>query len=223
LGVLAIKPRSAYELAAEMRHCFEYYWPRDDKRVYADVRTLAEAGLAAADVSYTGRRRRTTYRITPPGRAALRRWLAAPSTPISLEFEALIKVYLARLGSRDDLLSTLEAVQRDAEFMRGVATTVRTVYLEGCAPFQDEYVHTWAFVYDFLTSYFTLVTDWAARTRAVAEGWSDLEPADKREAALALFEAKQVEPPQREPDAPPMPGEWRRHAEARARHSGVEL
>jgi DNA-binding PadR family transcriptional regulator len=206
-----------------MRHCFEYYWPRDDKRVYADVRTLADAGLAAADVSYTGRRRRTTYRITPAGRAALRRWLAAAPAPISLEFEALIKVYLARLGTRDDLLSTLDAVERDAEFMRAVATTVRAVYLEGCAPFQDEYVHTWAFVYDFLTSYFTLVTDWAARTRAVVQGWSDLEPGDKREAALALFGAKRVEPAQGDSGAPAMPGEWRRHTEARARHSGLHV
>ena len=40
LGVLAIAPRSAYELALEMRHCFEYFWPRDDARIYAEAKTL---------------------------------------------------------------------------------------------------------------------------------------------------------------------------------------
>ena len=41
LGVLAIKERSAYELAQEMQHCFEYFWPRADARVYDDARRLA--------------------------------------------------------------------------------------------------------------------------------------------------------------------------------------
>ena len=40
LGVLAIAPRTAYELAIEMRHCFEYFWPRDDARIYADAKRL---------------------------------------------------------------------------------------------------------------------------------------------------------------------------------------
>ena len=213
LGVLAIKPRTAYELATEIRHCFEYYWPRDDKRVYADAGRLADAGLAETDVLWRGRRRQTTYRITPAGETALREWLHAPPEPVALEFEALVKVFLARFGTRDDLLGTVRRVQQDAAFMLQVATTVRGAYVEGCAPFQDEYVHVWAFVYDFLTDYFALLRDWAARTEEVAASWTDLDPEGKRERALEVFRRKQ--PPA--PDAPPgevapVPGAWRRHA-----------
>src|SRR5712692_2787640 len=91
LGVLAIKPRTAYELALEMRHCFEYFWPRDDARVYKDAKTLAAAGLVTAEMQFIGKRRRTTYTLTERGREALERWLASPSQAALLEFESLIK------------------------------------------------------------------------------------------------------------------------------------
>lgn len=213
LGVLAIKERTAYELAAEMRHCFEYFWRRDDKRVYDDARRLASAGLASARVRHTGRRRQTTFQITPAGRAALGEWLGQPPVPVALDFQALIKVYLARLGTRDQLLATLSQVQADAEFMLAVAANVRDIYLAGCAPFQDEYVHTWAFVYDFLTSYFTLLRDWAQRTGETAGQWADLDPDGKREQALALFESKRPGPAHRAVGA--MPGRWQRHTQHR--------
>lgn len=190
LGVLAIKPRTAYELAGEMRHCFEYFWPRADARVYADAKELAARGLVTERKAYVGKRRRTTYSITARGRRALTQWLAAPSRQIGLQFEGLIKVYLARFGTRDDLLRTLDQVIADAEFTLQVAANVRQIYVEGCAPFQDDYVHIWAMVYDFLTSYFRFVYDWARRSRARVEAWPDLEPAGKREAGMNLFHKK---------------------------------
>lgn len=214
LGVLAIKPRTAYELATEMRHCFEYFWPRDDKRVYADAARLAAAGLAETEVQWRGRRRQTTYRITPTGRVALREWLTTPSAPVALDFEALVKVFLARFGTRDDLLATVRQVEQDAAFMLHVATTVRGAYVEGCAPFQDEYIHVWAFVYDFLTDYFTLFRDWAARAQKEAESWADLDPQGKRERALEVFRRKQPLPPSVSTGTTPaVPGAWRRHAD----------
>src|SRR5260370_16523529 len=86
LGVLAIKPRTAYELAIEMRHCFEYFWPRDDARVYKDAKTLAAAGLATADTQLMGKLPRTTYTLTRQLSHALHRCLAPPSPAPSLDF-----------------------------------------------------------------------------------------------------------------------------------------
>ena len=214
LGVLAIKPRTAYELATEMRHCFEFYWPRADLRVYADAKELAARGLAIERRTYVGRRPRTMYSITVKGRRALKRWLAAPSRTFGLEFEALIKVYLARFGSREQLLSTLDQVIADAEYTLQVAANVRQVYLDGCAPFQDEYIHIWAMVYDFLTTYFRFLYDWAKRSRSLVETWSDLFPDGKREKGLEFFEAKQaaqwVRPDlgRRVDGIPALPGWW---------------
>jgi DNA-binding PadR family transcriptional regulator len=220
LGLLALRPWTAYELAAEAQHCFEYFWPRADARVYEEVKGLAKAGLAVASRERIGRRPRTTYAITPAGRAALEVWLARPPEMIALEFEALLKVYLARFGTREDLLANLERTRDDAAFMLRVARTVRQAYLEGCAPLQDEYVHVWAFVYDFLVDYFTLIHRWAERTRATVEGWADLSPEDKRERALQVFDEKRppLPPGTETPDAaiPAQPGQWLRRRRGRA-------
>lgn len=216
LGVLALKPRTAYELATEMRHCFEYFWPRADARVYADAKELAARGLATERKTLVGRRPRTTFSITPKGRRALRRWLAAPSRLPGLEFEGLIKVFLARFGTRDELLATLDQVIADSDYMLNVSINVRQVYLDGCAPFQEEYEHIWVMVYDFLTSYFRMLHDWATRSRVRVASWSDLEPEGKRVAALELFDAKRAAAWLR-PDlartiegVPAMPGFWAR-------------
>lgn len=210
LGVLAIEPRSAYELAQEMRHCFEFFWPRADVRVYAEAKGLVGLGLVTARVEFSGRRRRTIYSITPRGRAALRRWLRDPPKPIALEFEALVKVFLAAIGNREDLVRTLSKTLEDARYMLEVATNVRNVYLARCAPHQDEYVQVWQFVYDFLTDYFALVHDWSARTLGAVSSWGDLRADGKREQALRTFEDK--EPAVRlggaGASAAAMPGTW---------------
>lgn len=215
LGVLAIQPRTAYELAQEMRHCFEYFWPRDDVRVYADAKQLAARGLATSERVLIGRRPRTTYSITPAGKRALAKWMRAPSRPVGMEFEGLIKVYLARFGTLEELRATVGQVARDADYMLQVATNVRGVYMHQCAPFQQDYVHVWVFVYDFLSSWFRLLRDWAARTEGELAGWKDVRPDDKRERALALFEGK-VPEPELAADigrfvdgVPALPGWWR--------------
>ena len=109
--------------------------------------------------------------------------------------------------------------------MLRVARTVRQAYLEGCAPFQDEYVHTWAFVYDFLVDYFRLLRRWAMRSAAEVASWTDLDPAGKREGALRLFAAKRPSVPRQaehtDRTAVPGPnlpaalpglwGQWRQH------------
>jgi DNA-binding PadR family transcriptional regulator len=188
LGVLAIKPRTAYELALEMRHCFEYFWARDDARVYKDAKTLAAADLVTAQTQLIGKRPRTTFTLTQAGRAALDRWLERPSQPASLEFESLIKVFLARFGTLEQLRSTVQQVQADAEYRLQVATNVRQLYLEGCAPFQDEYVHVWAFVYDFQVSNFQMLHAWATRTLNEIKSWTDLAPEAKRERGLQIMD-----------------------------------
>lgn len=218
LGVLAIKPRTAYELAAEMRHCFEFFWPRADTRVYNDAKELAARGLARVSRERVGRRPRTTYAITPAGKRALNRWLAEPPKPVALEFEALVKTFFARLGTREDLLATLAHVLEDSDYMFQIATNVRQAYLDGCAPFQDEYVHTWVFVYDFLTDYFSMLHSWAERTNQTVRSWRTMSPEGKRQTALDRFEAKRPQPVSsgKPVSAAALPGTWQ-HGRARPR------
>jgi DNA-binding PadR family transcriptional regulator len=220
LGLLALRPMSAYELAAEVQHCFEYFWPRADVRVYEEAKELVATGHVRAKKEFVGRRRRTSYTITAKGRRALEQWLVWPSQAVSLEFEGLLKVYLARFGTREQLLATLDRTLADAEYMLQVATNVRQVYLECRAPFQEEQGHIWAFIYDFLVAYMQMIHAWAERTKAEVERWADLTPEGKRERALQLFEQTipaawlSPTPSSVADEVPPYPGMWRRRQSA---------
>src|SRR5919201_3202922 len=116
LGLLALRPRwTMWELAGQLRRNMRFFWPRAESRVYAEARRLSAEGFARAEARYTGRRRTTTYAITAAGRRRLRRWLAQPPRPTSLECEALLRVLLADLGTHEQLLAAIEQVRIDAE------------------------------------------------------------------------------------------------------------
>jgi hypothetical protein len=75
-------------------------------------------------------------------------------------------VYLARFGTHEQLLATLDRTLDNAEYMLQAATNVRQVYLECRALFQEGQVHVSAFIYDFLVAYMQMIHARVDRTSA---------------------------------------------------------
>src|SRR5689334_6919014 len=98
LGLLALRPWSAYELAQQMQRGFAWFWPRAERGIYAEPKRLVDRGFARSRVEHRGRQARTVYSITPSGRRALRRWLAAPSQPPQVESESLVRLTFLEHG-----------------------------------------------------------------------------------------------------------------------------
>jgi DNA-binding PadR family transcriptional regulator len=188
LGQLALRSWTTYELVAEMRRNLRYFWPRAETLIYAEVKRLAAAGLATATTSYTGRRRRTTYAITPAGRAALAAWLETAPQRLLLEFEGLLRVLLAPFGTSEHLIASLHNVRDDADELLRMAEAIRGEYLAGRAPFQ-EHAAVRAFVYDFLVHHARMVRAWAERAIIVVEAWPELTAEERTRRALAIFAA----------------------------------
>ena len=70
-----------------------YFWPFPHSQLYAEPHRLAEAGLLTEEAE-TGGRRRTTYRVTGRGRAALSAWLAQPTAePTVIRDLGLLKLF----------------------------------------------------------------------------------------------------------------------------------
>src|SRR5882762_1485455 len=103
-----------------MRRNVHYFWPRAESLIYAEVKRLAVEGFAAAHKSAVGKRARTTYSITPAGHAALSAWLETRPRAFALELEVLLRVLLARFGTREDLLASLGAAREDAQELLGL-------------------------------------------------------------------------------------------------------
>src|SRR5215204_7686848 len=117
LAQLAVRSWSTYELAQQRVRYFRYVWPRAESAIYREVKRLAAMRLVAAKREYVGKRPRTVYSITEAGRQVLREWLATPVSPFAMDFEAMIRLFIAPLGTKDEIIATLELVLNDAREM----------------------------------------------------------------------------------------------------------
>jgi PadR family transcriptional regulator AphA len=114
LGLLSVRSWSTYELAKQVQRSLNWFWPRAERRLYDEPKSLVSRGLATAQERFTGRRRGHEYTITDEGRAALARWLDEPSAPRTTEFEAMLKVFFADAGELDQLQVTLGRIEDEA-------------------------------------------------------------------------------------------------------------
>ncbi len=187
LGHLAMRPWTMYELAGQMRRNAHYFYPRAESQVYAEPKRLVALGLARSQTVAVGRRKRTVYSITPAGRRALTDWLRAPvSKGPLLEFEGLLRVFLAPFGSEHDLRHVLEQVRAEIGGLLQLSAIIRSEYMGGTAPFQ-QYAPTRAMIHDFLTHFALLVDAWSVRSLDAIEQWGAMTDEEQRAAAIETF------------------------------------
>lgn len=204
LAQLAVHPWSTYELAQQRVRYFRYVWPRAESAIYREVKRLAAMRLAAAKREYVGKRPRTVYSITDAGRQALREWLATPVSPFAMDFEAMIRLFVAPLGTKDQIVATLEQVRSDAQEMLRFGGAVKQEFLDGQAVLQDQ-VYIRALAVDFFVSLLTTVDGWAERTLAEIRGWEDLSPDGKNDRGLKIMAQLPAPAPGEPTDRTPTP------------------
>jgi PadR family transcriptional regulator, regulatory protein AphA len=170
LGLLAVEPGSAYDLTQRMTRNYRFVWPRAESKLFEEIKRLAKLGLVRGERGFTGRRRRTLYRITAAGRRALRRWLPEPPQPPSLSFEALLKVAYADFADRRALLATLAAVEAHAQSMLDFGDAIaREILADGWS--MPERAHLQTLSWRFLWDHYTAMRDWAAWARREVRAW----------------------------------------------------
>lgn len=175
MAQVAVRPWSPYELAQQRVRYFRYVWPAAESAIYREAKRLASIGLIHGEKEYTGKRARTVYSITEEGRQILREWLGTAVSPFSLEFEAMLRVFIAPLGTKDQLIATLEQVHADAEDMLRFGGEVRQEFIDGINVTQDQ-AYIRALAVDFFISLLNTVEAWAERSLTEVETWEDLEP-----------------------------------------------
>src|SRR6266571_1957608 len=204
LAQLAVHPWSTYELARQRVRYFRYVWPRAESAIYREVKRLAAMELVTARREYVGKRPRTVYSITEAGRQVLREWLATPVSPFAMDFEAMIRLFIAPLGTKEQIVATLQQVGSDAQEMLRFSGQVKREFLDGRAALQDQ-VHIRALAVDFFVSLLRTVDNWAERTLAEIEAWEDLSPDGKNERGLEIFANLPVPTPDEPSDRAPVP------------------
>jgi DNA-binding PadR family transcriptional regulator len=201
LGELALRDWTTYALATQMRRNLHFFWPAAESRIYEQAKRLERQGLARSRRTFVGKRARTTYSITAAGKVALRQWMAAPPADTVTESEALLRTFLATVGTREDLLRAIDSVGAQAHAMQAVGREVAAEYLGGDSEFGSE-LHVRALTFDFLWRHSEFLLAWAESARAEVSTWQELETTpEKNRRARAIFEASRASPsPERGPD-----------------------
>jgi PadR family transcriptional regulator, regulatory protein AphA len=94
-GLLMLQPRSGYEIKQFVDRSTRFFWSASYGQIYPELRRLEEAGLVEGVAEATGDRARTTYRLTPEGKKAVRAWLREPPETYELRHEGMLKAFLS--------------------------------------------------------------------------------------------------------------------------------
>ena len=115
LGLLAMQPRSGYDIKAVVDRSTRFFWAASYGQIYPELRRLEADGLIEGEDAPSGGRRRHVYTITPAGREALLEWLLGQTVTIELRDESLLRLFFADSLPGEQALMLLEGRKRGHE------------------------------------------------------------------------------------------------------------
>ena len=116
LGLLAIGPRSGYEIKATVDRSTRFFWAASYGQIYPELRRLEQEGLVEGEDAPRGGRTRRVYRLTPAGRRELEAWLTSQGElTVELRDESLLRLFFADALPREEALQLLEGRRRGHE------------------------------------------------------------------------------------------------------------
>lgn len=109
----------------------------------------------------------------------------------------MVRLFVAPLGTTEQIIATLEQVRTDAQEMLGFGGEVKQEFLEGRGALQD-HVYIRSLAVDFFISLLNTVNDWSERTLAEVKKWEDLSIDERNRRGMEIFASLPV----RTPDKP---------------------
>jgi PadR family transcriptional regulator AphA len=132
LGLIAFGPSSGYDLSRTAARSIGHMWAPSRSQIYKILPRLVAAGyVRSREVEQHGRPDKAVYRITPAGRAALRRWIEeVEPDPQGGNGTFLLKIFFGWSASAAAALAQLDAYRvvlagRLAEFEQTEAGLAR--------------------------------------------------------------------------------------------------
>ncbi|MCL3862497.1 PadR family transcriptional regulator [Actinotalea sp. K2] len=170
LGLLSIRPWTAYDLTRQMRRALRWAWPRSEANLYNEVKRLVPHGLATAVEEETGGRSRTRYEVTDRGREEVSAWLESqPPAPPQVELEALLRLFLADQGTVDQLRRTIAETRRQMLERVEEGVVIAEDYLHD-PPFPDR-AHLNVLFMHFSAGFVRLMLTWCDDVEAEIDTW----------------------------------------------------
>ena len=168
LGLLDLRPWTAYELTKHMRRNLHYFFPRAESGIYGEFKKLTSSGMANAEASSQGDRRaqrtRSPTRAAGPYRSGCRRRPSARSrwTP-----KGCCACCTPGRALVEDLRRTAAEFEAEAREMLRMAQDVTDAFLAGTDVAQRD-AHLRVILTDFTRLYVTAILQRSHRTQEPA-------------------------------------------------------
>ena len=210
LGLLALQPWSAYDLAQQAARSLRFAWPKSERHLYTEPKKLVSLGYATVREEPAGpNRTRKIYDITDAGRHALTEWAATEPAAPTFESETMVRLLFGEHGSIDDLSNALAKLKQDTTELHAWSLRIVDGYGRGDdVPFPQR-LHLSVLLATFQLELFTLIERWADFALDEISQWSDTGepgPAARTELIISILTNRQsiLDHPDVEPrTAPP--------------------
>ncbi|MGJ9416860.1 PadR family transcriptional regulator [Massilia sp. CMS3.1] len=125
LTSLLEKASSGYELARRFDKSIGYFWHATHQQIYRELARMEASGwIESSSAPDAGKTRKREYRVLPAGRAELIRWAHAPSPPMDLRDEFMVKLRadatLSEVNLRPDIRRQIEHHQEKLAHYRTI-------------------------------------------------------------------------------------------------------
>ena len=118
LGLLTFGEMSGYDLKGLADYSIaNFFWSPARSQIYAELRRLTSLGFVTeVEVRQERRPDKRIYRLTAPGRRALRVWLELPEVaPDVFKSTFLLKIFFGRSTPRETIIAQVEERRRQVE------------------------------------------------------------------------------------------------------------
>ncbi len=170
VGLLSIRSWTAYELTRQMRRALRWAWPRTEANLYNEIKRLVPRGLASATEEESGGRVRTRYHVTERGRAALTEWLSTAPSPVQVQFETLLRVFLADQGELKHLQDAIAATRGHVVDVAEELLPVVEDYAGENPPYPGR-AHLNVLFIAFMANFFRTVLEWCDEAELEISSW----------------------------------------------------
>lgn len=172
LGLLALGPKTGYELVQGYSRSIGQISSRSDSVLYNEPKRLAADGLVEAVVEQRGKRSVAIYAITDAGFEVLEKWLTEPPTFPLLEADPIIRAVFSDFAELEHLRQTIVTFRAESIQRRDMLASIAETYL-GDEGLYQERLHIVALSGRFVGYLLQAYIDWCDFALAGLETWAE--------------------------------------------------
>jgi PadR family transcriptional regulator AphA len=165
LGLLATRPRSAYDLSQFIQQSMAHFWSESEGQIYPSLKEMAQMEWIESEEKTDPKRpKRIIYKILPLGREKLMEWFLDDLQEDKPRSELLLKLFCSRNQNHNIALEILKKAQTQVTNKTMIYDEAKQRILESKAE-----AHFWGFTLKYMMALNEAEQIWLSETQSWIE------------------------------------------------------